>query len=61
MKKFISFLKSQKGQGTVEYALITLAIVAIIIAVLMATNNPLRTAIQGAFDKVVTQVNTQAA
>ena len=49
--------RSQKGQGTVEYALITLAVVAIIVIVLMSANSPLRTAIQGAFTRASDAIN----
>ncbi len=51
-----SRLRSQKGQGTVEYALIVVAVVVIIGATLMTTNNPLRTSITSAFTKVSTAV-----
>ena len=42
-------LKSRKGQGTVEYAMVTLAVVLIIAAVLLAPANPLSVAIKGAY------------
>lgn len=50
--------KSQKGQGTVEYALIVIAVVAIIIAVLFAKSNPFGTAINTAFNKMSNTVTT---
>ena len=54
-------LRCQKGQGTVEYALITIAVVIIIGAVLVNAANPattpLGTAISSAFNAVVTAVN----
>ncbi len=53
MASFLNALKAklvcQKGQGTVEYALVTLAIVLVIAAVLVGTSTPLRVAITGAF------------
>ena len=59
MKSFVAKLKCRKGQGTVEYALITIAVVAII-GLLLITNsgasNPLSTAISTAFNAVSTQV-----
>ncbi len=42
---------NQKGQGTVEYALLTLAVVIIIGLVLLGANPTLQTAISGAFTK----------
>jgi Flp pilus assembly pilin Flp len=55
--KLRAMLKCQKGQGTVEYALIVVAVVVIVGATLMTTNNPLRTSITNAFNKTVTAVN----
>ena len=48
MKALYWKLKSQAGQGTVEYALITLAVVGIIVVVL-ANNGPFVQAINAAF------------
>ena len=51
-------LRNRKGQGAVEYALVILAIVAIIIAVLFTNNaGGLKGAIQGAFTKAANQIN----
>ena len=61
MKKLIKKLASQKGQGTVEYALVTLAIVLIIAAVLFATDNPLKAAITSAFTRASTEINSAGA
>ena len=51
--------RSQKGQGTVEYALITLAVVAIVVAVLF-TNGGLGHAITGLFKTTTTSITTNA-
>ncbi len=61
MKSLVSKLKCRKGQGTVEYALITIAVVAIIGTLLIATGaaGPLGTAISDAFTAVSTQVTAQ--
>jgi len=60
MKKGLSLLRSKKGQGTVEYALVTVAIVGIIAAVMFNNGepdkSPLGEAIKGAFDEVKVQV-----
>ena len=52
-----SKLKCHKGQGTVEYALVTLAVVLIIAAVLGA-NGPFKAAIEGAFGAATTAIQT---
>ena len=54
-------LRNQRGQGTVEYALLTLAVVIIIGAVLLATpaGSALGTAITNAFTAVSTEVTNQ--
>lgn len=49
--------RSQGGQGTVEYALVTLAIVAIIVVALFSGNG-FSKAIQTAFDNGVTEIDT---
>jgi Flp pilus assembly pilin Flp len=49
MEKLLKKLTCQKGQGTVEYALVTLAVVLIVAAVLLGANPSLKTAITGAF------------
>ena len=54
MKKLLN----QKGQGTVEYALLTLAVVIIIAAVLLGANPSLKTAITGAFTAAQTEITT---
>ena len=51
-------LRSKLGQGTVEYALITLAVVGI---VLLAVNGTLQKAIVGAFANVSTAIVAAAA
>ena len=56
MRKLINSLKSRKGQGAVEYALVVAAIVAIIGVVLALNNNNLQTAIQNAFQNAVNAV-----
>ena len=61
MGRFLNQLRSklecQKGQGTVEYALITIAVVAIIALIIgLGDQNPLYTAINNAFGKVSTAV-----
>ncbi len=48
---------SRKGQGAVEYAMVTLAIVLIIVAVLFTGNTGLKGAITAAFDRAVLQIN----
>ena len=61
MNNLVSKLKCRKGQGTVEYALITIAVVAIIGTLLIANqgaSNPLNTAISNAITEVTNQVNT---
>ena len=58
MRRLYSQLKSQRGQGTVEYALLTLAIVAIIVAVLFVPGNPLTAAINSAFNRASNAINT---
>ena len=55
----VSRLKSEKGQGIVEYALLLAFIVAIAGAAL-STDSGLGQAIQGVFDKTVTQLNGNA-
>lgn len=49
--------KSQKGQGTVEYALVTLAIVGVLSVVLFATDNPLVSAITDAYENTADAIN----
>lgn len=57
MKK-IGFLRLKyAGQGTVEYAMIVIAVVAVVVAVVMRTNNPFKTAMQGAFNKMGNKIN----
>ena len=55
--KFLIRLKSQLGQGTVEYALIVAAIVIVITAVLFGANAPFRQAISDAFTRATTAIN----
>lgn len=65
--KFLNALRTklscQKGQGTVEYALITIAVVAIIGLTLIATGaaGPLGTAITDAFKAVSAEVTAQTS
>ncbi|MBI4358866.1 MAG: class III signal peptide-containing protein [Candidatus Omnitrophica bacterium] len=58
MKNLIAKLKCRKGQGAIEYTLITLAVVLILVAVLFVTGaaNPLETAIKDTFTKISTAV-----
>ena len=56
INSLIMKLQSRKGQGTVEYALATLAVVIIIAAVLLPPDNPLKTAIKSAFEAASTQI-----
>lgn len=51
MKYFIS-LKSQKGQGAVEYAIITVAVLAVLALVLLP-GSPFAAGIQAVFTKAV--------
>lgn len=53
----IAKLKGQKGQGTVEYALVTLAIVGVLSIVLFATDNPLVGAITDAYQNAADAIN----
>ena len=57
MKHLIAKLKSCKGQGTIEYAMATIVVIAVLAAIIGLTNNPLKTAIETAFGKVSTAVN----
>ena len=53
MRLSTSRLRSQKGQGLVEYALLTLLIVGIVVAAV----GPLKTAINTAFNRAANSVN----
>ena len=55
----VSRLKSEKGQGIVEYALL-LAFVVAIAGVALSSEQGLGQAIQGVFDRTVTQLNSNA-
>ena len=55
----VSRLKSEKGQGIVEYALL-LAFVVAIAGVALNADSGLGKAIEGVFDKTVTQLNGNA-
>ena len=59
LNHLLAKLKCRKGQGTVEYALVTLAIVLIIGAVLFGTTNPLKAAIQDSFNRASNAINNQ--
>ena len=52
----IGYLKSRKGQGMTEYAVIVALVVAIALIV-MASNGSLAEAINAAFGKTATKVN----
>lgn len=52
--------KSQRGQGAVEYALITLAVIGIVVVVLF-NGGGLRTAIQGVFTGATNAINSTTA
>ena len=59
MRKLLKKLTSQKGQGTVEYALLTIGIIGVIAAVLITTGagNALQTAITAAYTAIVTAIS----
>lgn len=54
--------QNEKGQGTIEYALIVVAVVTIIGLTLVAADeaNPLRAAITAAFEKITDAINPPA-
>ena len=61
MKTLLMIAKSkltcQKGQGTVEYAILTVAVIAVLAAVLFTgAAGPLGTAITDAFAKISTAI-----
>ena len=57
MNKLLRKLKSQKGQGMIEYALaVVVVIVVLAIFVTNASNNPLSNAINVAFQRVETEI-----
>ena len=58
MKNLVAKLKCRKGQGTIEYAMATLVVIAVLALILANTNNPLKTAIENSFTKVSTKVNS---
>lgn len=55
----VSRLKSEKGQGIVEYALL-LAFVVAVAGAALSSEQGLGQAIQGVFDRTVTQLNSNA-
>lgn len=57
MKNIKYAYKSQRGQGAVEYALITLAIVGVVVAVLFNSGG-LRSAITGVFNNATIAINS---
>ena len=58
MKKRVFLSLTHRGQGTVEYALIVIAVVAVLIAVLMANPNPFKGALSGAFTKMSAKITS---
>ena len=52
MKIRLLLHSTEKGQGTVQYAMGVIAIVAIIIAVLFKSKSPLATAVNSAYNKM---------
>ena len=60
MKKLMARMKSQSGQGMVEYALVLLVVVLIVAAVMM-NNGKLREAVSTAFTNTANTVNTASA
>ena len=58
MKNLVAKLKCRKGQGTIEYAMATLVVVAVLLAILISTNNPLKDAITQSFEKVAAKVQS---
>ena len=57
MNHLIAKLKCRKGQGTIEYAMATLVVIAVLVAIIALTDNPLNTAITAAFQKVSDSVS----
>ena len=55
---FVSKLRCRKGQGTIEYAMATIVVIAVLALILANTNNPLKTAIENSFQKVSDKVDT---
>ena len=55
MKTLIS-LKSEKGQGAVEYAIITVAVLAVLALVLLP-GTPFGAAVQAVFTKIGTSIS----
>ncbi len=51
MKQLIARLLCKKGQGTIEYALATVLVITILLAFISNTNNPVRQAMDKAFQK----------
>lgn len=51
MKNLTRQLRSIKGQGTIEYALATVVVITILLAFIATTNNPIRVAIDKAWQK----------
>ncbi len=57
MKNLVAKLKCRKGQGTIEYAMATLVVIAVLALILANTDNPLKKAIEDSFSKVGAKVN----
>ncbi len=55
LKLIRNFVRDEKGEDLIEYGLLAAFIAAVAVAVL--TNPGLRTAITGAFDRVITALN----
>lgn len=53
MKTFFARLKNKKGQGAVEYALITLLVVIILVALL--SSGPFNNLVRNLFNKIQTK------
>ena len=58
IQNLLAKLKCQKGQGTVEYALVVLAVAIIIGVVLFGPANPWQSAMSGAFTKAASQIGS---
>nr|WP_086940345.1 Flp family type IVb pilin [Thaumasiovibrio occultus] len=62
--KFISLLEAfkqdQRGVTAIEYAVIAVAVAAVVIAVFGVGDNPLQGALENAISDVSTQIDTQS-
>jgi hypothetical protein len=49
--------RQKKGQSTLEYVILVTAVIVVIIALLMGTNSPFKTALNGTLGTTVNQMN----